>query len=222
MPARERRQPVAERSLVWLAAAATTLVLLTGFFGLMVFSDVFHDYEHRRLRTVDKSLALSPQQFTDQLQSYFLSAGPALLQHPQLSYREKLHYREVKQLIRVGVAAFFWSAALAVGLFAWILVGTRRRGESRCRLVARVLRRTGLILLATIAASVLLSLNFDKSFVALHRLLFDGNNWLLPPTSLTIQMFPGQYFFDFLITYCALIAGSALLGLGGSAVCRRR
>ncbi len=222
MPALPRRQSVAERGLVWLVAAATALVLLTGFFGLMVFSDLFHDYEHRRLRTVDKSLALAPQQFTDQLQRYVLSAAPVLLKHPQLSYREKLHYREVKQLMRAGVVAFFWSAAVALGLFSWMLIGAGRRGASRCQLVVRVLRRTGLILLATIVVSVLLSLNFDTSFVALHRLLFDGNNWVLPPSSLTIQMFPGRYFFDFLLVYCALIAGSALLSLGGSVVCRRR
>ena len=37
-----------------------------------------------------------------------------------------------------------------------------------------------------------------------------------------VTFFTAQYFFDFLIAYCVLVAGFALLSLGGSAVCRRR
>ena len=207
--------------LVWPVALAATLALLTGLFLLMVFNDAFHDYEHQRLGTEARLGAVHPSELVDELQDYFLSSDKSLLRHPYLSYRERLHYLEVRQVMRTMLGAFFASSAAAAALLAWLLMSARRRGLTARQIARYVLRNSAWILLIMIAASAFLALDFDRSFVTLHGLLFEGKNWVLPTYSVTARVFPTQYFLDFFLAYCALLIGTVAAILGTLAALRR-
>ncbi len=204
-----RRSPAA-----WLAAAMATPTLLAGLFLLMVFSDGFHDYEHRRLGTEGRLGAVHADELVDDLQAYFLSFDGALLRHPYLSYRERLHYLEVKQVMQGVLGVFLVSALATLGTLGWVMVAARRRQQPLRAVASQLLRNLAWLLLATITAGIFLALNFERSFVALHRLLFEGGNWILPTYSVTARVFPAEYFFDFFLVYSALftVAGAALAG----------
>lgn len=213
-------RPGEKSALAWLAAVAATLALLTGLFLLMVFNDFFHDYEHQRLGIEIRPVEFSPSQFVDELQAYFVSGDPSLMQHPYLSYRERLHYLEVKQLMRTVLGGFLGASAVTAGLLGWMLFRARRRCEPLRHVSRRVLRNVAGILLVMIAASALLALDFDRSFVKLHGLLFEGNNWILPPHTLTVNLFPVQYFSDFFLVYCGLVITTGIVILGTLAAVR--
>ncbi len=222
----DRSSPAARRqggkpALAWLAAAAAALTILSGLFLLMVFGDLFHDYEHKRLGIEVRPVEFTTGQFVDELQAYFVSEGTSLMQHPYLSYRERLHYLEVKQLMRTVLAGFLLSSATTVVLLGGMLTRSRRRREPLRHVIRRVLRNITWILVVAIAGSTLLALDFNRSFVSLHRLLFEGNNWILPSQTLTAHMFPAQYFFDFFLVYCGFVAAIAIVILGTLAVVRR-
>ncbi len=198
----------------WLAASSGTLALLSGLFSFLVFNDLFHDLEHQRLGTEARLELVHPAQLVDELQAYFASPEQSLVGHPYLSHQERLHYLEVKNVMRMMLAGFLGSTVVTVTSLAWMLSSARRRGKPLRRIARQVLGNMAWMLLATIAAGVLLALNFDRSFLVLHRLLFEGQNWLVPAHSLTARVFPGQYFFDFFLVYSGLIIAVAVAILG--------
>ena len=197
--------------LGWGLAVCIAGFVLAGLFRGMVFSRVFHAVEHHRLGTAGKFVQASPMTVVRQLQTYFRSRSPELLRHPLFSYRERLHYRDIKQLLLKTKTACTWavigSVSLALGLFGYT---HRLPGEGR-RLMVAVVRRTVVILLGVVAFCGLFALDFETRFVRLHGLLFESRHWLLPPYAASIQLFPTQYFLDFFRVYTVLLLSVAML-----------
>jgi len=86
---------------------------------------------------------------------------------------------------------------------------------------SRVFALTGKLLLLVVTAASFLLLNFDVNFLRLHRLVFDSSNWVLPPYSVTAQVFPLRYFMDFFFAYGLLIACFALMCLMSAFLVRK-
>jgi len=85
------------------------------------------------------------------------------------------------------LAAFLLSAATMATLLGWLLNRSRRQREPLRYVIQAVLRNVTWGLLLAIVGSGLLALDFDRSFVNMHRLLFEGDNWILPSHTLTIR-----------------------------------
>lgn len=210
--------------VVWLGSLAGVLLVLSGGLHVLVFSDAFHGLEHRRVAAERPSAQPSAAELTDRLQAYFRAPGPALMEPEVFSYRERLHYREVKRLVRANRLVFIGSAlAIAVLVLAAILLGRagvpgagKLRAGGVLTMYSRVLALTGKLLLLVVATVALMLLDFDANFLHLHRLLFDSTNWVLPPYSVTVQVFPLRYFTDFFVVYGLLIAGLAALCLASA------
>jgi uncharacterized membrane protein len=200
-----------ELSLGWGLAICMAGLVLAGLFRGMVFSSLFHAFEHRRLSTASRFVQASPMTVVQELQTYFRSGNSELLRQPVFSYRERLHYREVKQLLQKTQTLYTWGVMGAVS-FALGLLGYTRRfpGESR-RLMAIAIRRAVWILLGAVAFCVLFALGFETQFVRLHGLLFESRHWLLPPYAASVQLFPTQYFLDFFRVYTVLTLTVAIL-----------
>ena len=199
------------RILSWGAAGCVTVLVLLGIFRCMIFSDLFHAFEHRRLGTVQRFTQASPMTVMQQLQAYFRSDGQQLLDHALFSYRERLHYREVKQVLQGTEAAFAWGIVGFIGLTMGFLYRTRRMLGWPLGPIASVCKRVAVILVGVIAICGLFALNFEAHFLRFHTLLFTTRNWLLPSSSATIQLFPPRYFFDFLLVYATLVLCTATL-----------
>jgi len=197
-------------------------LVLAGLFRGMVFSSLFHAFEHHRLGTASRFAPASPMTVVQELQTYFRSGSSELLRQPLFSYRERLHYREIKQLLQKTKTLCTWGVMAAASLALGLLGYTRLfPGEGR-RLIATAIRRAVWILLGAVAFCGLFALGFETQFVRLHELLFESRHWLLPPYAASIQLFPTQYFLDFFCVYTVLTLTVAMLlwglvhGLGRS------
>ena len=123
--------------------------------------------------------------------------------------------------MRKVLGGFLASTAATVGALVWMLMRARRRAEPMRDVARCILRNMAWILLATAAVGAAMALDFDRSFVKLHRLLFEGSNWIVPTHTVTARVFPGQYFLDFLLVYCSLLVGAIAAILGTLAALRR-
>lgn len=191
--------------LKWGLALALALVVLVGAFRMLIFTDVFHALEHRRLRTAQHFTQADPLSVVHQLQDYFRRPGVELIDHDLFSYRERLHYREVKQLIDRAQAAGAWALPVVFVVAFSLMAIDHRAPEPRSRMAAIVCTETAIILVGMLVLGGVFALNFDANFVWLHRHLFDSQNWLLAPYAASVQLFPGPYFTDFLWAYLAVI-----------------
>jgi uncharacterized membrane protein len=204
----------------WFAACVVTLLISLAVFELQVFSDVFHGFEQRRLGNVDALQGVRPAQLIDELQAYFRAGGLELMDQPVFSYRERQHYREVKRLLRLGRPAMFaLCGVLGVGLWR----RARRGVGGMWQAAGAVCYRSAALLAVVPLLGGLLALDFDRTFLSLHQVLFESRTWVLPSYSLTARLFPRQFFVDFGLVY--LVATSLmvlLLVLAGWMLNRRR
>lgn len=197
--------------LGWGVAGCLTVLLLVGILRCMVFSDLFHAFEHHRLGTTQRFTQVSRMTVVQQLQAYFRSDSQQLLDHHLFSYREKLHYREVKQVLHRTETVFACGVVGFIGLTIGLLYRGGRTPGWQLRLIAAVGKRVAVILVGVIAICGLFALNFDAVFLHFHTIVFTTKNWLLPSSSATIQLFPPRYFFDFFLVYITLVLGAAAL-----------
>jgi uncharacterized membrane protein len=197
--------------LGWGLTVCMAALVLAGLFRGMVFSSLFHAFEHHRLGTASRFAQASPMTVVQQLQTYFRSGSLELLRQPLFSYRERMHYREIKQLLRKTKTMCTWGVMGAVSLALGLLGYTRHfSGEGR-RLIAIAIQRAVWLLLGAVAFCGLFALDFETQFVRLHELLFESRHWLLPPYAASIQLFPTQYFLDFFRVYTVLTLAVAIL-----------
>lgn len=200
-----------ELILGWGLAVCMAALVLAGLLRGMVFSSPFHAFEHYRLGTAGRFAQAPPMTVVQELQTYFRSGSSELLRQPLFSYRERLHYQEIKQLLQKTKTMCTWGVMGAVSLALGLLGYTRHvSGEGR-RLIATAIRRAGWILLGAVACCGLFALDFETQFVRLHELFFESRHWLLPPYAASIQLFPTQYFLDFFRVYIVLTLGVAVL-----------
>ena len=203
-------------------ALCAALVIWLGIFQFLVFSDAFHSFEHERLETGKRFTRAAPGETTRELQAYFRRDGLQPIDHPLFSYRERMHFLEIKRLIRnmqvAAVGGIVALVALGLGLgFAARKATIRPRALASmfCLYLSATL---GLI----VAAHGVLAISFDRSFLRVHTLLFNSKNWLLPPESVTVQLFPMQYFRDFFLAQTVVTLGIAVLSLSLGQSLRRR
>ena len=215
----ERRQEDGARlahPICWgMAVCMAGLVCAIWFRGL-VYSEVFHAIEHRRLGTAQKLTQAAPMMVVQQLQDYFRSDGRQLMQHPLFSYREKRHYQDIKVLLQRLERAYNWTIVSCVALALYLAYLVRRAPKNLWTWCAAALRRSALMLIGAIVLMGLGTLDFDAGFVQLHRLIFQNRHWLLPSYAVSIQLFPSQYFYDFVRVYLTLVFATAVLLWGAA------
>ena len=200
-----------QRLLGWTLALGVTVLILIGLFRSMVFSNWFHVFEHRRLGTVQQAPQVAPLSIIGHLQAYFRSDGLGLMEYPLFSYRERMHYREVKRLLQITQTVWGWTTLASMSLALGLVCIARGTPQSLLRLTAFTLQRCAILLVGVVLLFSLLALRFDSHFVYFHFIVFKTRYWLLPPYATTVQLFPTRYFLDFLLTYTALVASVAML-----------
>jgi integral membrane protein (TIGR01906 family) len=193
-----------------VAACAATLVLI-GLFHALVFSDLFHSLEHRRLGTAQTFAQAPPMVVVQQLLAYLRSDGLQLMQHHLFSYRERRHYQEVKQMLNGSKTVGLWGGVALIGLMPGLGMMTYRWQNWPFSAFTTVCKRAAVVLVGVVIVCGLFALNFEAYFLRLHNYMFTTRNWLLPADSATIRLFPPQYFFDFLLLYATLVLSVAAL-----------
>lgn len=108
------------------------------------------------------------------------------------------------------------------GLAALVIVGraVARRGSVA---VAALARDASVIAAAAVAVlGIAAAAAFDSLFLAFHELFFPQGNFLFPPDSNLIAMYPDQYWYETTIRIGAAFVGAmVLVGIGAAATLRR-
>lgn len=112
--------------------------------------------------------------------------------------------------------------AAVCGLAALMIVGgaVARRGSVA---VAAIARDASVIAAAAVAVlGIAAAAAFDNLFLAFHELFFPQGNFLFPPDSNLIAMYPDQYWYETTIRIgAAFVAVMAVTAIGAAATLRR-
>jgi uncharacterized membrane protein len=198
-------QRVKSSALARLAGAALAVVLATQLLLTLVHNQKFQDQLLEGWASGAHGI-IEPVTLT-YLRTYLAGSGPALLEDLRFSYRERVHFREVRNLLELAgrVRSFALAACLIIAGVGLVRGGNRWRCE-----IAGLASATGVTLLGLLAPVLLLTGAFDQGFALLHLPLFSGTNWVLAPTALTLKLFPKSYFVGFTICFGVLLAVAAI------------
>ena len=112
--------------------------------------------------------------------------------------------------------------AAVCALLSLVILGraVARRGAVA---VAALARDASLVAAVAVAVlGVAAALAFDSLFLAFHELFFPQGNFLFPPDSNLIAMYPDQYWYETTIRIGAAFVGAmVLVGIGAAATLRR-
>jgi integral membrane protein (TIGR01906 family) len=129
---------------------------------------------------------------------------------------ESQHMADVR---RVFIGA---EIAAVCGLAAIMILGraVARRGSAS---VAALARDASVIAAAAVAVlGIAAAVAFDSLFLAFHELFFPQGNFLFPPDSNLIAMYPDQYWYETTIRIgAAFVVAMAVIAIASAATLRR-
>jgi hypothetical protein len=137
--------------------------------------------------------------------------GPACSLWTTTEYR---HMADVRNVF-VGAETF---ATLAFGVAAFRVVRARRQGESLRLLRAGALAAAGLVAVVGLAAAVA----FAPLFLLFHQIFFPQGNFLFPPESNLIRLYPEWYWQGITAGVGASFIAIALIAAAGAHIALRR
>ncbi len=103
--------------------------------------------------------------------------------------KEKLHLRDVKNLINIAFIIFYISLILFLIILIYFIY------KKEYLIIKSSLMISSVIVIFLLLLSTLI--NFDSFFINFHKIFFNNNLWLLnPETDNLINLFPEQFFYD--------------------------
>lgn len=147
----------------------------------------------------------------DAIRAYLTS--PFSVASERLSFldeQERSHIRDVKLLFDLA----FFLAAMSCALLAIgaVAAARARRRDAVLRVFGSVALASGLGTISVVAMlGLMASLNFERFWIAFHRLLFPQGNWRFPYKSTLIRTYPETYFQGFVVRWTAAVVLISLL-----------
>lgn len=169
-----------------LLSVITIIFVVLLNFSLLVFNTKFYEKEFYKLNVYEK---FEKEKLNENLNKLinFLRKNEKL-ETGFFNEKEKMHLEDVRILIRNALIMFYLFLILFI-----ILIYLNKKNLEKPFLYS------GIILL--ILPLVFYLINFSNFFLKFHETLFSNNLWLLnPETDNLINMFPENFFKDFVIT----------------------
>ena len=134
-------------------------------------------------------------------------AGAAL--PAAMTSAEQDHMHDVKRVVTQGkiIETIMWILFAASGT-AYCFLQKKRRSVKN---VLLMVKDASMTLFSIGALLIICALFFDAFFSAFHAVLFPQGNWMFPPDSLLIRMFPETLFLQGFIRIVGETVGTALL-----------
>lgn len=153
-------------------------------FRLLVFNLDFYEKEFTKLNVYDKFSKETAEENTQELISYLKNKGS--LETEFFNEKEKQHLIDVKNLINKAINLFYLISFL---LILFLVLNYKN--------LSKPFLYSGISIISLII--ILLFLDFGQAFLSFHKLFFSNDLWQLnPQTDNLINLFPQQFFSDFI------------------------
>jgi len=134
--------------------------------------------------------------------------------------KEKIHLRDVKELMVTGFNLFWISLTYILLYVIYIL---RFNKQEKPVLIRSLFTGSMLTLELIIVFGIIAAVNPEQAFLQFHLISFDNSFWLLDPTEdYLIMMFPEDYFYDIAIYGIGAIIIEALILISASKLILKR
>ena len=176
--------------LIPIVISSIILIFSLNFFMLLT-NNSFFDKTLKHTGSYERLGQAQATKINNNIINYLNSGSESLPK--ELTGKEKSHLADVKQLIfRLKLISYFALAVLVICLLFYF----QRPADHIKAALARLFMYIGSFGLLIVSLFAIASCSFNFSFMIFHQLLFTGN-WQFPATSLLIQLYAQQFFFQF-------------------------
>jgi len=159
------------------------LIILSNFYFL-VFNEKFYAKEAEKLDN-------------EQHMEKYLNIINYLKNNEPLKYfneKEILHMKDVKNIIQKIIYLFYLSTITTLLISFYFFY------KKQYQKIIFSLKNSSIITIVSLSIlTAILLISFNNTFIYFHKLLFTNNLWLLDPKKdLLINLFPKQFFIDFM------------------------
>lgn len=195
-----------KRIINYLFIVFFCLFIITGIIQLSVrFKEIYYlDVDYLG---IDKLSGLSKDEIKlnyDYLIKYNLDKENTEFNMPTIasSKEGKIHFKEVRDIFQNTVKLFKLSLVVSlIGLY----LNIKNKNYNFLKITSRLLIYTPIILLIPII------IDFDKSFILFHKIMFNNDYWIFDPNlDPVIEILPDTFFFHMGIVILVLIILSSI------------
>lgn len=195
-----------KRIINYLFIVFFCLFIITGIIQLSVrFKEIYYlDVDYLG---IDKLSGLSKEEIKlnyDYLIKYNLDKENTEFNMPTItsSQEGKIHFKEVRDIFQNTVKLFKLSLVVSlIGLY----LNIKNKNYNFLKITSRLLIYTPIILLIPII------IDFDKSFILFHKIMFNNDYWIFDPNlDPVIEILPDTFFFHMGIVILTLIILSSI------------
>ncbi len=189
-----------------LALSLSVMIYTSSFFNIFYDEEFYEDFYERneinQTLDVPTDKAMEIVAYLNSETDQFPRESPVFAD-AQFTDNEVSHFRDVKDLIIATRVVYFVSFTLFLVLIFGFLSSIIRAGDKASKDKIRrfliklhyyVIGITGSILLLFLIGTLS---SFDTLFVWFHEIFFPQGNWQFPPGSLSITLFPSEFFYEF-------------------------
>jgi len=197
-------QPGKMKLLKALFIASIVVFIFLLSFRIAFFDDDYYKEKFRINNAYEKYGEENVNNANEELNAYLTGSGE--LKTDFFNEREKLHLKDVKDLIWNVFFVFYAILFLLVILLCYFII------SKKIKIIWESLYTSGLISFGVVAVFLLVSiLNFNWLFTWFHLLSFNNELWLLPRDSRLVNMFPSDFFSGM---FTRILVYSGLIGIG--------
>lgn len=161
-------------------------------FKLMIYDRDYYLSEFKKNRVYDKVADANNR--LDEVLFLFKTNSPL---SNAFNENEKSHMVDVRNLIVWLNYSFYASLALEILLIAALFLTHRKDIPLFIDMTGLIFIITGLSMLLASLIMYIFSGSFSDMFVTFHQIFFPWGNWQFPDSSILIQMFPEEFFYNF-------------------------
>lgn len=134
----------------------------------------------------------------------YINFGKEELIKNDFNNREVLHMKDVYNLFKINTYISYFTGLITLAYLIYMIkfiFDKRRVYISNIREKSILFKYTYksmiFIIIICLILAFIISVNFEKSFIIFHKLLFNNDLWLLnPETDIMIRMLPQEYFMN--------------------------
>ena len=167
------------------------LIIIFGSFRITLYNNAFYYSEFEKNLVYQKFDKETVNSANKELLNYFQNKN--YLRDTFFNEREKLHLKDVKQLIETVILSFN-ILVIIFTLALYYLYYNKRTLITKSLILSSILS-----IIVLVAFGILSLFNFSEVFLKFHYLTFSNNLWQLnPEKDNLIIMFPEIFFYNFL------------------------
>ena len=187
--------------LIVLLVLDIPFILYLFNFNYFAFNEDFHKKEFKKYDVYNKLNNYDIEKINNDVLDYLKNKNTELIDNGFFNEREKIHLKDVKDLIQFILVLFYFSIILFFILLLTVIILNKKN-------LKRIIKNLGIVFLFSGILTfldafifwIMVKINFNFVFDSIHKIFFKVGTYVFDPSFENIvNLYPQQFFYDIIV-----------------------